>query len=254
MKPFNAAQTFLLNQPKARILINRAAGLFAFSVVMVSLIEAFTPASSQATLPVLDYAAVSQMLVQTAQFTQHLTMMAEQIAQLKAQVQSLTGHYGLGSLGGPVNGWGGSSWNDIANMVNTGVNPGDAAQVLAYKTARTQVVSRYPALDPSLQTTNPRMNAVYGGTYQATITGMSAGEGTFNTLNTLLIELQTLKNKIEQTSTVKAAIDLNNAIAVQNAEINAELLRPQAVGLYVQSNAQNAVTSGQAAQTEFFAN
>ena len=247
-------KTFLLKAPRAGVLIHRATGLLAFTVVLVAITEAFTPASSQATLPVLDYAAVSQMLVQTAQFTQHLAMMAEQINQLKAQVQSLSGHYGMGSLGAPVNGWGASSWNDISNMVSTGVNPGDAAQVQAYKTARAQVVSQYPALDPTLQTTNPRMSAVYGGTYQAAVTGMSSGQGTYNSLNTLLTELQTLKNKIEQTPTVKAAIDLNNAIAVENAEITAELLRSQTVALYVQSNAQNAVTSGQAAQTEFFAN
>jgi hypothetical protein len=83
---------------------------------------------------------------------------------------------------------------------------------------------------------------------------MSAGEGTFNSLNTDLTELQVLKDKIEQTTTVKAAIDLNTAVAVKNAQISAELLRTSAVALYLQGNSQNAVTSGQAAQAEFFAN
>jgi hypothetical protein len=157
-------------------------------------------------------------------------------------------------LTGGVNSWGSSSWNDIANMVNTGVNPGDATQVAAYKTARAQIVTEFPALDPALQTANPRMNAVYGTSYQAAVTGMSAGQGTFNGLQTHLTELQILKDKIEQTSNVKAAIDLNSAIAVKNAQINAEILRTAATQLYLQGNSQNSLTSAQAAQAEFFAN
>ena len=69
MKPFNAAQTYLINRPRAGILINRAAGMLAFAVFVAALTEVLTPAPSQGvTVPVLDYTAVSQMLVQTAQF------------------------------------------------------------------------------------------------------------------------------------------------------------------------------------------
>ena len=122
-------KSFLLRRPRFRVLLDRAAGLAIFALVVLILTELFSPSDSQATLPVLDYAAVSQMLVQTEQFTQHLSMMAQQISMLKAQVQSLSGHYGIGNLSGPINGWGTSSWGDIVGMVNTGVNPGDAAQV-----------------------------------------------------------------------------------------------------------------------------
>ena len=242
------------NRSSFGVWLNRAAGLVLMAVVLILLAEVFASSPIQAALPVLDYAAVSQLLVQTEQYAQNLEKMTEQILLLKQQVQSLTGHYGMGSLGGPVNGWGTTSWNDISNMVNTGVNPGDAAQVAAYKTARAGIVNQFPAVDPSLQTTNPRMNALLGNTYRSAVAGMSAGEGTFNSLNTDLTELQVLKDKIEQTTTVKAAIDLNTAVAVKNAQISAELLRTSAVALYLQGNSQNAVTSGQAAQAEFFAN
>jgi hypothetical protein len=160
----------------------------------------------------------------------------------------------MGSLGGPVNSWGSSSWDDIVNMVNTGVNPGDASQVAAYKTARSQNQSQFPPLDPRLQSTSPRMIAAYKTSYQAGISGMSAGQGTFNTLAAQLTELQVLKDKIEQTPTVKAAIDLNTAVVVKNAQINAEILRTHALALYLQGNSQNQQTNGQAAQAEFFAN
>jgi len=234
--------------------LRRAAGLVLFAVVL-TLLAVFVPSGSQATgIPVIDVSAISQLVTQTAQYAQNLERMAEQIVLLKQQVQSLTGHYGMGSLGGPVNGWGSSSWGDIVGMVNTGVNPGDAAQVQAYKQARAQVVTQFPALDPSLETPNPRMNAVYSANYQAAVTGMSGGEAAFNGLTTQLAELQTLKDKIELTTTVKAAIDLNTAVAVKNAQINAEILRAGAMQLYLQGNTQNSITSGQSAQAEFFAN
>ena len=246
---------YLRSRSPFGVWLNRAAGLLLFTIVLILLAEIFVPSGSQATgIPVIDAAAVSQLIQQTVQYAQNLERMTEQILLLKQQVQALTGHYGMGSLGAPVNGWGASSWQDIANMVSTGVNPGDAAQVLAYKTARAEITNQFPPLNAVLQTTNPRMNALLGNTYRSSVAGMSTGESAFNSLNTDLTELQVLKDKIEQTPTLKAAIDLNTAVAVKNAQINAELLRTSAVALYLQGNAQNSVTSGQAAQAEFFAN
>ena len=247
-------ENFLLRKPRLAVMLQRAAGLTVFALVMVRLAEVFTPSASQATLPVLDYAAVSQMLVQAEQFAQHLSMMAQQIVLLKQQVQSLSGHYGIGNLSGPINGWGTSSWGDIVGMVNTGVNPGDAAQVQAYKAARAQYAGQYPPIDPNLAASSPRMQAVFGGTYQAALTGLSAGQGTFNAASAPLTDLQTYQNQIEKTTTVKAALDLNTAVGIKSAQISAELLRTNALQLYLQANAQNTVTSGQAAQAEFFAN
>lgn len=250
----NAMERFLLQKPRFAVLFQRAAGLVVFALVLTLLAEVFTPSASQATLPVLDYAAVSQMLVQTEQFTQHLTLMAQQITLLKQQLQSLSGHYGIGSLSGPINGWGTSSWDDIVGMVNTGVNPGDAAQVQAYKAAHAQVTTQYPPIDPNLASASPRMQAVFAGTYQSATTGLSAGQGTFNAVAVPLADLQVYQNRIEKTDTVKAALDLNTAVGIKAAQINAELLRTNATQLYLQANAQNAVTSGQEAQAEFFAN
>jgi hypothetical protein len=244
----------LLRRPRFRVLLDRSAGLAIFALVVLILMELFNPSDSQATLPVLDYAAVSQMLVQAEQFTQHLTMMAQQIAILKEQVRSLSGHYGIGNMSGPINGWGTSSWGDIVGMVNTGVNPGDAAQVQAYKAARAQVSVEYPPIDPNLAAASPRMQAVWSGTYKAAITGLSAGQGTFNAATMPLADLQTYQNRIEHTDTVKAALDLNTAVGIKSAQINAELLRTNAMQLYLQANAQNAIASGQAAQADFFAN
>jgi len=84
--------------------------------------------------------------------------------------------------------------------------------------------------------------------------GIERGQGTFNAVAVPLADLQVYQNRIEKTDTVKAALDLNTAVGIKAAQINAELLRTNATQLYLQANAQNAVTSGQEAQAEFFAN
>ena len=86
------------------------------------------------------------------------------------------------------------------------------------------------------------------------LTGLSAGQGTFNAVTGAIGRSSDLQNQIEKTTTVKAALDLNTAVGIKSAQINAELLRTNAMQLYLQANAQNTVTSGQAAQAEFFAN
>jgi hypothetical protein len=173
---------------------------------------------------------------------------------LKQQVQTMTGHYGLGELGKPLNPWGGSSWADISDMVNHGVNPGDAAAVRAYQTARTRYQNQFPVLSGPLQTSNPRMNASYNQTYSDAMTGMGLGEANFNQINDTLADVQALKDQIEQTDNVKSALDLNSAISVRVAQINGEILRTQAAQLRLQAADKNNAASGNAAQTEFFAN
>ena len=249
-----ALKEYIGLRPSFGVMVNRAAGLLAFSLVAVVLVEVFTPSASQATLPVIDTAAVAQLVQQTAVYAQQLATMANQVLLLKQQVQSLTGHYGMGLLVGSVNGWSNTTWSDILGMVNSGVNPGDAAQVAAYKAAHSHFAGVYPALDSSLTPVIPRMQATYQANYQTALAGLSAGHSTFDSVNSHLTELQALKNQIERTPTVKAAIDLNTTVAVKNAQISAELLRANAEAVYLQANGQTSQTNSQAAQAEFFAN
>jgi len=128
--------------------------------------------------------------------------MAEQIVLLKQQVQSLTGHWGMGLSAGrsipgdPVPG-------RHRDMVNTGVNPGDASQVAALRQPAARTKASFRLSDPSLQSSNPRMIAAYKPPYQAGISGMSAGQGTFNTLATQLANCKVLKDKSKPTLPVR---------------------------------------------------
>jgi hypothetical protein len=179
--------------------------------------------------------------------------MAQQVGLLKQQLSSVTGHYGMGAIGAPVNGWGATSWTDIANMVGHGVNPGDAAQVQAYKQAQAGYAVQNPALSVNLQTSNPRMNAAYSRSYSDGMTGTALGESTFNQVNGYLSDIDTLKGRIDQTDNLKAAVDLNTAVSIRVAQLNGEMLRLQAAQLRLQAGNQTQASNGYAAQAEFFA-
>jgi type IV secretion system protein VirB5 len=245
------------NPPPPRtavVWVQRAAALSLFGAVVLVLSEVLTAGPSEASIPVIDMAAIGQMVQQYEQMTQQLETMYRQVALLQDQIQSITGHYGIGTLTGRVNPWGNSSWQDILAMVNQGVNPGDAAAVQAFNQARGQYQQTYPALATGLMPQNPRLSTVYSGDYQSAMTGLSVGQQTFNSVEMHLAEIQTYKDRIEQTDNLKAAVDLNTAVNVKVAQLNAEILRMHAVQLNLMANGQNDTTSGQAAQVEFFTN
>lgn len=232
----------------------RSLDIAALSAALFVSVELLAPGSLRAGgIPVFDAAAITQMLQQSMQMVQQLETMAQQVTLLKQQISSVTGHYGMGSIGGPVNSWGTTSWADIANMVGRGVNPGDAAQVQAYKQAQAGFVADHPALSAGLETSNPRMSVAYRQSYTDAVTGTSLGESTFNHVNAYLADIDTLKGRIDQTDNLKAAMDLNTAVSIRVAQLNGEILRMQAAQLRMQAGNQTQASNGYAAQAEFFA-
>jgi len=222
-------------------------GAFFLSAMLLA------PERVRAELPVVDTAAIGQMIQQSVQMAQQLETLMQQVGFLKQQISAVTGHYGMGGVGAPVNGWGATSWADISNMVGQGVNPGDAAQVQAYKRAQVVCMTQNPVLQVDLQTSNPRMNVAYSQSYSNGITGTALGESTYNQVNTYLADIDQLKGKIDQTDNLKAAMDLNTAVSIRVAQLNGEILRMQAAQLRLQAANQMQSSNGYAAQAEFFA-
>ena len=234
--------------------LKRSLGIIALSGVVFFFAGLLAPESVRAGgVPVIDVAAITQMIQQSIQMAQQLETMAQQVGLMKQQISAITGHYGLRAIGTQVNGWGATSWTDIASMVGQGVNPGDAAQVLAYKRAQAGYVAEHSALSVDLQTSNPRMNVAYRQSYSDAATGTALGESTFNQVNTYQSDIAVLKSKIDRTDNLKAAVDLNTAVSIRVAQLNGEILRMQAAQLRLQAGNQTQSSSGYAAQAEFFA-
>jgi hypothetical protein len=124
--------------------------------------------------------------------------------------------------------------------------------VARYKAIRDQYLATYPPLAEPLRPVLPRLEDVRKANYQAGIMGLSSSRSIYNALNDQLKDLQSLKDAIDKTPTLKAAVDLNTAVGLKNAQINAELLRTQAIGVYIQANSQASENNAQSAQAEFF--
>jgi len=192
------------------------------------------------------------MVQQALQMAKQLATMAQQVALLKNQIQSMTGHYGMGKLGGELNKWGNTTWQDVGAMAEKGVNLGDSDAIRVFKEAHQRYQRNNPPLPANLVPQNQRTQTMYSRNYQDAINGMGIGEQTFNSLPGHLRDLQTYKTRIEQTQNLKGSMDLNTAVVVKNAQLSAEILRLNALQFHMQANTQNNQTSGQAAQAEFF--
>jgi hypothetical protein len=239
--------------PRLQVICWRALGVVIFSLALWISAEVVAPTWAHANLPVIDTTAVGQMIAQYAQMARQLETMYQQVTLLQQQIQSVTGHYGMGAQGSVVNPWGVTTWVDIADMVSKGFNPGDGAQVQAYKQAQARYSTQFPELSGSLQTGNPRMNAAYTQSYSDGISGMSLGESAFNQVNSDLADIQALKDRIDQTDNLKSAMDLNTAATIRVAQLNGEILRVHAAELRLQAANRNDGANGSAAQAEFFA-
>jgi hypothetical protein len=253
MNHLSTPRNSIPSQPSLSVMLKRSLGVLMFSVTLWLSTEILAPSWAHANLPVIDVTAISQMLAQYVQTAKQLETMIEQVALLKQEISSMTGHYGMGNVGGSVNGWGGTTWADIADMVGQGINPGDAAQVRGYKEARARYTAQFPALANDLQTGNPRMNAAYNRSYSDARTGTALGESTFDQVDTYLADIETLKNRIDQTDNLKNAMDLNTAVTVRVAQLNGEILRIQSAQLRLQAANQTQTANGSAAEAEFFA-
>jgi len=230
----------------------RTGGFIAFVVVVIVLLELTSVRPSHANLPVIDGTAISQMILQGIQLAKQLAAMVQQVELLKNQIKVMSGHSGIGILGSELNPFGNMTWREVGDMVEGGITSSDGSTVRALKAAHERYRQSNPRLSSALIPKNPRMNVVYSRNYQEAISGMGMGEQSFNAVPGHLRDLQTFKTKIEQTDTLKGAVDLNTAVNVKNAQLSAELLRLNALNLHMLANTQNTQTSGQAAQAEFF--
>jgi len=179
-------------------------------------------------------------------------MMVQEIGLLQDQIKNMTGHYGHGAAVGTMDDSLGNSWSDIANMVNQGINPGDATQVKQYKDSLHAYATKFPALDPSLQTANPRINADYASSYRNAIAGLGFADSSVGQVDSYLGDLSVLRDRVDQTDNLKSAIDLNTAVNVKIAQLNAQMAKLQAAQLALQANGQNIENNDYAAQSEFF--
>lgn len=163
------------------------------SAVFVAASLILTPLSSQAGgIPVFDAASIAKSVEQLASLKEQIDNQVQQIQQLKAQLQALTGSRNLGNVARNVAMDSiPDEWKDIYNQ----------AKSIDWQTPLSgQNYSPETALQQLVNQQNFSLSA-------------------FNDTKNRLNRLQVLLNEVNKTKDAKAAADLQNRIAVEQAMI-----------------------------------
>lgn len=185
----------------------------AKAVVAVSLLS--LASASFAGVPVSIVASVPDTINQIAtmqKWVTQLQQMKTQVDQMKAQYESLTGARGLGQImnNPALRTYLPDQWTGIYDKVKGGSLAGISSVASSIATAE--------GFDPNATGATKRQNEIMAANKAMT---MRAYDQTLARLN----NIQSLMEQADATQDVKAAADLNNRVAAENAMIQNEQIR-----------------------------
>ena len=196
------------------------------------------PLSAYASIPVIDFASIENLLHNYSMLKQQYEAMRQQIDVVKQLKQAAIGHYGLGGL-----------LNDEQSFTNRQWSPGrwqDALQGLAGGNPERyqQLLTLYKKDNPTIsqQQFERASTAAAAQQYQHNIEVNRAAtvnaSYAFDTVKQHLATIHTISEQIDKTDNTKAAVDLNSRLIAELAYIHTQELKMQ-----VMLNQQMARTS-----------
>ena len=194
---------------------------FLFTIlVMIAFLLVSAAAEAQG-IPVYDAASYTQLITEFNQMTQAYQKQLSQLDQAVQQTTALTGSRGMGSLeNGPLEEtlrhYLPDNWQDTMNMINaSGLNnQGMQTQSLynsLYSNYSPIAGADFVASDPA----GPVSQAIDRRT-QTTYAAMSASEQSYNASTTRTSTYEALLSQLDNTTDIKASIDLAARIAAEN--------------------------------------
>ena len=228
---------------KPRI-IRKAAVLAAVSI---ALLAAPVDRAAAQGVPVYDASSVAQLIEQVAN-------QLEQLATMKAQLESLTGARGLGAfMNSPEDIAARAAAENLSGLVDGAITGspilGNTAR-LAATIERLKGNYQLDLLGPyaSSELAQNRALATLGG---SSLAAMATGEDSYLRANEAMMRVNRLVPQIDANTDMKAAIDFNTRVQIEQMQVMNELLRV----LSAQANATGAqalfMTREQMASREF---
>jgi len=144
-------------------------------------------------------------------------------AVINHQTEQLTGHFGFGSLHYDQNlmnwGQGSDTWSSVVNLYHSG--NGGLGQTMA------SMVGDFPVLSQPQASFNPYM-ATREKDYitlssKTTLATRASSQLAFDKINQEMQVIHSLNQQIDSAPNAKAALDLNNRLTAENAEISLQL-------------------------------
>lgn len=164
---------------------------------------------------------------------QDILVSQKDIESLMKQVNaSVTGKSGWGSYqfhDYQSYGDGANNWANVLRMIQSGGGSGSLAQVVS------NIANQFPIDSDAFS--NAQNKKYYTAEAQTILATRAASQLDFDKIQDQIAYQQMLQQQIEKTKDLKAAVDLNNRIQVENNLINLEILRQSAI-----TNQQQAMT------------
>ena len=169
--------------------------------------------------------------------------------------KSLTGNSGVGAAINTPEEQSFRDWTpsaqDLQNMVSQGLQTGSMADQIKYYNEKFNVprsVDLTPADENSVMGSYGEFSAI------STNAALSVADKSFNNASAISKQLNYLYGLIDQQPTLKQSMDLNTAIALKIAALQAELMRLQAQQLKMQAVSQHETNSNRLEMMHFVKN
>jgi hypothetical protein len=203
----------------------------AFAAAAVTLLAPVDRAAAQG-VPVYDASSVAQLIEQVAN-------QLEQLATMKAQLESLTGARGIGAyMNAPADIAARAAAEDLSVLVDGAITGSPIVGNTARLAATIERLKGNYELDllapyASSELAQNRALATLGG---SSLAAMATGEDSYLRANEAMARVNALVPQIDANTDMKAAIDFNTRVQIEQMQVMNELLRV----LSAQANATGA--------------
>ncbi|MFH1159242.1 MAG: type IV secretion system protein [Pseudomonadota bacterium] len=192
-----------------------------------------TPARA---MVVFDPSSYSKLVAQLNQMAQEYQKQLQQLDQAIKQTGALTGTRSMGTLANgtleqELRRYLPETWQDTMTMMNAAGLSGSATETQSLYNSLTTTYN--PIKGSAALTRDPTgpiaqaLDRRTGTTYAA----MAASEQAYNSASSRIATYETLLNKLNTTTDLKASIDLQSRISAENGMILNELMRLNAIGI-----------------------
>jgi len=195
------------------------------------------PTAKAQGIPVYDNASLLQTVTQLKQMAEDYQKQIEQLDESIKQTGAITGTRNMGSfangqLEAELRRYLPNTWQDTMNMINAGNTSGIYSDL--YNTYHPITGAEFMTSDPNgaIATALDRKT---GTTYAA----MAASEQAYNNIEKSVVRYEAMLSELNNTDDLKASIDLQARIAVENGLVLNELMRLKTIEIQQQAASDN---------------
>lgn len=210
----------------------------AKTLVAATLAAALATPATAGGIPVFDGVNLATAIQNTLYAIQQLQSLQQQYDQLITQYEKLeqqynnmSGSYGMGGLHADIEAYGSQSWEDMLAILESGGNPGNAADVIAYGRAYGE---RYGFADGTAvyEHAGTAANAYHFDQRTHTTTAaMALSKAAYDAAGERMARLRDYLERIDNATSMKAAQDLQNRLLVELTQALLEANRLKAAML-----------------------